>query len=270
MMLEKKIAVVYGGGGVFGGAAARAFAREGATVYLAGRTRAKLEAVARDIRAAGGVAHVAEVDVLDPSAVARHVDTVVAEEKRIDVCLNAVGFVHVQGTLLNELSLEDFEAPIRAYSRAHFIVAKAVSRPMVAEGSGVIMTLSTPGSRLAFPGVLGFGFTCAGIEALTRHLACELGPNGVRVLCLRPDVVPEAVLLGSHAGEVFRPMAEKAGYTAEQMAKGMMAPGEYKASLLKRTTTVAEVANTAAFMASAGAGAITGAIVNLSCGSIVD
>ena len=65
MSLEGKTAVIYGGGGSIGGAVARAFAREGAGVFLAGRTLERLEAVANEIRKAGGMAEVAEVDALD-------------------------------------------------------------------------------------------------------------------------------------------------------------------------------------------------------------
>src|ERR1700712_1596520 len=72
MLLETKNAVIYGGAGAIGGAVARAFAREGARVFLAGRTLATLDAVADEIRAAGGAAETAEVDALDPRAVDEH------------------------------------------------------------------------------------------------------------------------------------------------------------------------------------------------------
>src|SRR5688572_16813761 len=105
MMLKDKVAVVYGGGGAIGGASARAFAREGATVFLAGRTREKLEAVAQEIADAGGRADVAVLDALDLDQMTRHARRVVEEAGHIDVALGAVGIVHVQGTPLTELSL---------------------------------------------------------------------------------------------------------------------------------------------------------------------
>lgn len=114
MLLQDKVAVVYGGGGVIGGAIARALAREGAAVYLAGPTRAKLEAVATDIAAAKGRAAVAVVDARDEASVRSHVEQVVASAAKIDIAVNAVGFMHVQGTPFAELSLEDFERPIHA------------------------------------------------------------------------------------------------------------------------------------------------------------
>src|SRR3712207_2973205 len=76
MLLEDKNAVIYGGGGSVGGAVARGFAREGARVFLAGRTLATLDEVAEQIRSAGGVAETAQVDALDEQAVDEHVGSV--------------------------------------------------------------------------------------------------------------------------------------------------------------------------------------------------
>lgn len=98
MLLQNKNAVIYGGGGAIGGAVARAFAREGAKVFLAGRTLAKLDQVARDISAAGGMAETSEVDALDEKAVDNYADAVAAKAGGIDITLNAVGILHVQGT----------------------------------------------------------------------------------------------------------------------------------------------------------------------------
>lgn len=265
MLLRDKVAVVYGGGGAIGGAAARRFAREGATVYLAGRSRAKLTAVARDVLEAGGRAHVAVVDALDEVAVERHVTAIIAEGGRLDIALNAVGHAHVQGKSLAELSLAEFEAPIQAYARSQFVIAQAATRPMLERGRGVLLVLSTPAARRGFAGVLGFGATCGAIEAFTRHLACELGPRGVRVVCLRPDAVPETLDLGSHAREVFQPIADRANLTLAQMLEPSTSE-----SVLKRYPRLDEVASAAAFAASDCAGAMTGAVMNLTCGSVFD
>lgn len=265
MLLKNKIAVIYGGGGAIGGAVARAFAREGARVFLAGRTLSKLEAVARDISAAGGAAEAAQVDALDGRAVDKHADAVAAKAGGIDVALNAVGFLHVQGPPFAELSFEDYAHPITAYARTNFLTAKAVARHMVKRGAGVILTLSTPGARLTGQGFLGNGVSSAAIEAFSRILAGELGASGIRVICLRPHAIPEAVAT-SHTREPFSGHAARAGSTVEDWLAGLAR----NATLLKRLPTLAEVASFAAFVASDRAGAMTGAIVNLTCGSIVD
>ena len=265
MLLENKNAVVYGGGGAIGGAVARAFAREGARVFLAGRTLAKLDQVARGISAAGGMAEIAEVDALDEEAVDKHADAVAAKAGGIDIALNAVGILHVQGPPFAEVPFEDYMYPITAYTRTNFLTAKAVARHMAKQGAGVILTLSTPGARLTGQGFLGNGVSSAAIEAFSRILAGELGASGIRVICLRPHAIPEAVAT-SHTRELFSGFAERAGTTVE----AMLAERARTGTLLKRLPTLAEVANFAAFAASDRASAMTGAIANLTCGSIVD
>jgi len=136
---------------------------------------------------------------------------------------------------------------------------------MVRRGSGVILTLSTPGSRLPGTGFVGIGVACAAIETLSRLIACELGPRGIRVICLQPDAIPEAAARGSHTRDVFRPVAERAGVTVDAMLAGAV-----DRTLLKRLPTLAEIARFAAFVASDRASGMTGAIANLTCGSLVD
>jgi 3-oxoacyl-[acyl-carrier protein] reductase len=263
VLLENKNAVIYGGGGAIGGAVARACAREGAHVFLAGRTRAKLEAVARDI---GDAAEVARVDALDEGAVNEHADAVAAKVGRIDITLNAVSIMHVQGIPFAELSLEDFMHPINAFMRTNFITAKAAARHMRDDGSGVVLTLSTSGSRLMAPGFIGYGVTCAAVEAMTRLLAVELGPRGVRVICLRPDAIPEAAATGSVSRDIFRPLAKHGGVTVAQMLE----QAAEDRTLLKRLPTLAQVADTAVFLASDQAGAMTATVANLTCGAVTD
>jgi 3-oxoacyl-[acyl-carrier protein] reductase len=265
MLLENKNAVIYGGGGAVGGAVARAFAREGATVYLAGRTLAGLNLVAQEISAAGGKAETAEVDVMDESAVDRHADAVSASAGRIDIALNAVGIAHVQGTPFAQLSLEDYAHPITAYTRMNFLTAKAVARHMAKQGSGVILLLAPgPGARLSGRGFLGNGVSAAGVEAISRILAGELGPCGIRVNCLRPHAIPEAVS-NSHTRKLFNGMAGLSGLTTEAWLSVLAGT-----TLLGRLPTLAEVADYAAFVASDRASAMTGAIANLTSGALVD
>jgi len=121
MLLQHKNAVIYGGGGAIGGAVARGFTREGAKVFLAGRTLASLEEVARDIAAAGGMAETAEVDALDGKAVDRHAEAVAAKAGGIDIALNAVGIPHVQGPPFTELSFEGAEPSLDEFPREELL-----------------------------------------------------------------------------------------------------------------------------------------------------
>jgi len=265
VLLDNKNAVIYGGGGAIGGAVARAFAREGATVYLAGRTLARLELVAREICAAGGKAETAEVDAMDERAVDRHADGVAAKEGGIDIALNAVGIAHVQGAPFAELSYEDYAHPITAYTRTNFLTAKAVARHMARQGSGVILLLAPgPGARMSGRWFLGNGVSAAAVEAISRILAGELGPNGIRVNCLRPHAIPESVA-SSHTRELFNSMAGLSGLTTDAWLSVLAGT-----TLLGRLPTLAEVAETATFLASDRAGAITGTVANLTAGTLVD
>jgi 3-oxoacyl-[acyl-carrier protein] reductase len=263
-MLEGKNAVVYGAGGAIGGAIARTFAARGARVYLAGRSAAPLEAVAEKIAEAGGAVETAQVDALDETAVGAHVDAVVAVAGSIDITVNAVGVNHVQGVPLAELSTKDYSAPITAYTRTHFLTATAAARHMVRQRSGVILTLSTPGALMAGAVAGGFGVACAAIEGLTRQLAGELGPYGIRVVCLRPDGIPEAIQAGSHSGQVFARRAAILGISLDEFVERFR-----DGTLLERSATLDDVANVAAFMASDQARAMTATTANISAGSIV-
>jgi 3-oxoacyl-[acyl-carrier protein] reductase len=254
VLLENKSAAIYGGGGSIGGAVARAFAREGARVYLAGRTLATLEGVAQEIRSAGGVAEMAQVDALDKEAVEQHFEVIVRKAGSIDISFNAIWIRgDLQGTPVLEMPVENFTLPVMTGVTTHFLTATVAARHMVRQGSGVILTLSSSAAGLSgrdrrshLTG--GFSTACAAIEALTRSLAGELGPQGVRVVCLRPDAIPET-------------WPEELTDVKTYMENG---------TALGRLPTLDEVANTVVFMASDRAGAITGTVVNLTCGSIMD
>jgi 3-oxoacyl-[acyl-carrier protein] reductase len=264
-LLAEKTAVIYGGGGAIGGAAARVFAREGARVFLAGRTQSKLAAVARDIESAGGSAEYAVLDVFDPAAVNAHADAVAARTGGIDIMLNGVGIAHVQGQPFAETTLAEFEQPITLTARAQFIAAQAVARHMIKRARGVILTLTTPGGRIAGKGFLSNGVFSAATEAFSRLLAAELGGHGIRVMCLRPDALLDAVEL-SHSREVFEGVSKRVGIPVHEM----LAEHGRTGTLLGRLPRLAEVAEFAAFAASDRAGCMTGTTANLTCGSLVD
>lgn len=261
-MLENRSAVIYGAGGAIGGAVARAFADAGARVYLAGRSSAPLEKVASDI---GDAADVAEVDVFDEKAVAAHADAVAAEAGGIDIALNAVAFPFVHGVPFVEVAVEDVMHPIDAFLRSNLITAQAVARHMTARGSGTILTLSTAASRVVLPGTLGYGTTGSVVEVVSERLAVELGPSGVRVVCLRPRAIADGPAHGSFAGAVFASRAAAAGVGVEQW----LAQFAQDVTVLGQFPTVADVADAAVFLASDRARAITGTVVDLTFGTAV-
>jgi NAD(P)-dependent dehydrogenase (short-subunit alcohol dehydrogenase family) len=263
MLLQDKVAVIYGAGGAVGGAVARAFAAEGATLFLTGRRLAPVEAVAKEVAAAGGSAEAAEVDALDEHAVDQHLQSVMERAGRVDVSFNAVGIpaTGLLGVPLAELDAERFSLPIAAYTRSYFLTARLAARRMVANRSGVIMTITTLQSRTGFPTAGGFGPAMAAKEALTRELSAELAPQGVRVVGLRPQGIPGTDSLK----EAFAPRAEASGTTLEQFQE----LGASKTHT-RRLSTLAELANVAVFVASDKASGMTGTTVNLSMGSLDD
>src|SRR5262245_6899047 len=264
MLLENKNAVIYGGGAI-GGAVARVFAREGARVFIAGRTQARLDAVAADIAAAGGMVETAQVDAFDQRAVEQHADAVAAKAGSIDIALNAVSVMHDQGTVLADLSLEEFMRPIDGFLRTLFVTSKAVARHMGWRRPGVILTLSEAGSQMAVSGLLGHIVSSASKEVFSRVLAAELAPSGVRVICLRSHALTDAPAAGSYTKDLFRPAAAAAGLLVQEWIAGLAA-----GTMLKRLPTLADVAEAAAFLASDRAGAMTGTVANLTSGAIVD
>jgi len=262
MLLENKNAVIYGAGGAVGDAVARAFAREGASLFLTGHHRAPVEAVAGEIVSAGGSAEAAEVDAVDEKAVGRHLQSVIVKARRIDISFNAVGIPNPKiRAALVELDLERFSLPIATYTRSCFLTARLAARHMVPNKSGVIMAITATTSRSGTPLVGGTGPAMAAVEALIRGLSVELAPAGIRVVGLRTQGMPET----GRIKEVFRLSAEALGITPEQF-HGMIAGRTHT----RRLTTLEEMANAAVFMASDKACGLTGTVVNLSMGSLDD
>jgi NAD(P)-dependent dehydrogenase (short-subunit alcohol dehydrogenase family) len=259
MMLEDKVAVIYGAGGGIGGAVADAFAREGAKLFLTGRRLAPVETVARDIASA----EAAEVDALDERAVDAHLQSVIDKAGRVDISFNAVGIpdTDIVGVPLVELDVDHFSLPITTYATSYFLTARLAARRMIANRSGVIMTVTALLSRTGVPLVGGYGPAQAAKEALTRSLSAELAPHGIRVVGLRPQGMPET----DSIKEAFEPRAKATGMTWEQFQ-------EFLASRThpRRLMTLAEMADVAAFMASDKASGMTGTTVNLTMGSLDD
>jgi NAD(P)-dependent dehydrogenase (short-subunit alcohol dehydrogenase family) len=247
MLLEDKVAVVYGAGGAIGGAVARAFAQEGARVFPTGRRLAEAE----------------EVDALDERAVEAHLQSVVDAAGRVDISFNAIGIPNagILGVPLAELDVEQFALPLATYTTSYFLTARVAARHMIARRSGVIMTVTALHARTGIPLVGGYGPAMAAKEAMTRHLSAELAPHGVRVVGLRPQAIPETPAIR----DAFEPRAAASGMTWEQWLEFLAGRTH-----TRRLMTLDETAHMAAFMASDRASGMTGTTVNLSMGSLDD
>ncbi len=263
MMLSKKVAIIYGASGAVGSAVARAFAREGASVFVTGRRQAPLEALAQEILRGGGAAHPEVVDALDENAVAAHLREVVARAGRVDISFNALGIPQtgIQGTPLTALTLESFTRPLDTYLRAHFITARAAGRQMTEQRGGVILMHTPEPARLGVPLVGGMGPMWAALEALARFLSTELAPFGVRAVCLRSTGLPETATID----EVFGIHAKVLGIDVEQF-RSLVESRTHR----RRSTSLAELADAAVFAASDRGAALTGTTLNLTGGLAVD
>jgi 3-oxoacyl-[acyl-carrier protein] reductase len=248
MLLENKNAVLYGGGGTIGGAVARAFAREGATVHLAGRTMSTLQRVADDISAAGGRAEVAQVDAFDPGQVDEHADSVAAAYGSLDVSFNIISHPDHMGTPVVQMSYADFEEPVTRRLRTMWITSRAAARHMVEQGSGVILTYGGYGDPVANYG--GFQVSFGAIEALRRTLARELGPKGVRVITLQTGGIPEGI--------------------PDERTRSAIEKTIAKRTMLGRAATLADVGNAGVFAASDWSRALTATKLNITCGTVPD
>jgi NAD(P)-dependent dehydrogenase (short-subunit alcohol dehydrogenase family) len=132
---------------------------------------------------------------------------------------------------------------------------------MVARRSGVILTITGTPGRMGFLNVGGTAPAYAALVALTRTLSAELGPHGVRAVCLMPNAIPETQTIR----ENFKRYAAAAGLSAAEFQARLESTTH-----LKRLSTLAELADMAAFLASDRASGMTGTVVNLSGGAVPD
>lgn len=257
-MLNEKIAVLNGAGGGIGAGVARAFAREGAHVVITGRTESPLIDLAATIRSEGGSAETAVLDALDEAAVDAHAAAVVAAHGRIDISFNLISRGDVQGIPLVDMSVDDLlRAPVTGL-RSNFLTARAAARQMAAQGRGVILHLNSASGAGAAPGMGSTGPADAAIESFMRYLAAETGRSGVRVCGIWTAGVAETLTDAAIAD------VNASGPTAAQALEMISSM-----SVLGRTPHLADVVETAVFLASDRAAGITGSMTNVSAGLVL-
>lgn len=258
MLLENKNAIIYGAGGALGSGVARTFAREGARVFLAGRTRGPLDKVAQDITDAGGQAEVAVFDALDERVVDEHAQSVVSQAGSIDVSFNLITRGDVQGIPLVEMTTADFTRAITNGITSTFITARAAARQMIRQGSGVVLALNS-GSAHGSPMMGSTGPADAAMDSFIRNLAAEVGPHGIRVLGIWTAGVADTLSPQKLAAVNSSMQMDDAAF------QGLLSQLDAM-RMLRRSPRVAQVADVAAFLASDRAAAITATFVNVTAG----
>jgi NAD(P)-dependent dehydrogenase (short-subunit alcohol dehydrogenase family) len=253
-LLAGKNAIVYGAAGGLGQHIARTFAREGATVHLVGRTREPLEALAAEL---GATAHVTVLDATDEAAVSAHLAEVRETYGSVDVSINLINRGDVQQIPLVDLSTEQLLRATVTGLTALSVTSRAAARVMAAQGGGSIIGLTSGSARGAAPGMGSTGPADAACDTYLRYLAAETGAQGVRVTTIHTAGVTGSLTAEKIAAVGGTPVDPA---IIEQAISGM--------TMVKRAPNVAQIADVAAFLASDRAAAITGTVINATCGLI--
>jgi NAD(P)-dependent dehydrogenase (short-subunit alcohol dehydrogenase family) len=262
--LQGKYAVVFGAGGSIGAAVAKEFAMEGAEVFLAGRTKANVEAVEKQIAAERGRAQVAVIDAENTSAVDAYIDSIAGRTGRIDIVFNAIGprvTEYGNGKHAVDLSVEEFMVPLTTIMKSQFITARAAARHMMKQRSGAIIFLTGSPARGHVEGATAIGAAFGAIETFMENLAVEISPAGVRSVCLRTTANTDSRAIQ----DTMDMMASKMNATKEQMVARF---ASY--NFLKVPASIRDTAKAIAFLASDRARMMTATVVNSSAGAALD
>jgi NAD(P)-dependent dehydrogenase (short-subunit alcohol dehydrogenase family) len=179
LKLAGQVAIVTGGGRGIGRAVAHTLAREGASIVLAARSGRELDAVAREIAAAGGRALPVATDVRQEPAVAALVARAMAEHGRIDILITAAG-VAAFGPV-REMTTADWDHMLAVNLRGAFLCCRAVLPPMTAAGRGTIVNIGSVVTSRTLTGSAAYTTSKYGLLGFSRVLAEEMRPHGVRV-----------------------------------------------------------------------------------------
>jgi NAD(P)-dependent dehydrogenase (short-subunit alcohol dehydrogenase family) len=185
--LAERAAIVTGAGSGIGAATARLLGSRGMAVALVGRRRETLEEVAAEIDAGPGSAVVVQEDRADAAAPRRIVDAVIERAGRLDVIVNNAG--HLRLTLVEDVSLEELDAHLAVNLRAPYLLVQAALPALKASPAAVVVNVSSAAAAMYRSRQTVYGMTKAAIEHLTKNLAAELAPDGIRVNCIRPGPV---------------------------------------------------------------------------------
>jgi gluconate 5-dehydrogenase len=183
--LGGRVVLVVGGAGGLGAAMARGIAGAGAAVAVADRDAGGAAAVADAIRAAGGKAVAAGVDVTDPLSVERMVEDVGAGLGPIDGLVNAAGITRRAPAA--EFPLGDWERILAVNLTGTFLCCQAVGRPMLARRRGRIVNIASIAGEIGLPGTIAYSASKGGVVMVTRALAVEWAPFGVQVNAIAPS-----------------------------------------------------------------------------------
>ena len=245
--LNGRVVFITGGSRGIGAQTARAFAVQGAKVAVAGRDRAALDSVAADITGKGGTAIAVVADVTDSAALQEARRLIESELGPVDVL---AAFAGGQGFPVPtaELTEERWRQVIDSDLTSVFLTIRTFLPGMIERGRGSIVTMSSAAGRQPSQANLAYGVANAGLVMLTRHLATEAGPHGIRVNAIAPSAIATEKVLANMPTEIQAKVAAT--------------------HPLRRLGTTDDVAQTALFLASDAASWITGVTIDVAGGRI--
>ena len=220
--LSGKVAFIHGGSRGIGAATARRLARDGAKVAIGyGASAIAAQALAEEIKAAGGEAIAVKADATDAAALTQAIDGVAERFGRLDILVNSAGVLHMGP--LEQFSLEDFDRTVAVNVRSVFVASQAAARHM-REGGRIINIGSTNAQRMPFAGGAAYAMSKSALVGLVKGLARDLGPRGITVNNVAPgpvdtDMNPEH---GEFGGALHDLMAVRRHGKADEIA-GMVA-----------------------------------------------
>ncbi|GAA2787690.1 SDR family NAD(P)-dependent oxidoreductase [Saccharopolyspora taberi] len=245
--LNSKIVLITGGSRGIGAQTARAFAAQGAKVCVVGRDQDALAAVVAGITDRGGTAISAASDVTDSTALERVREQVESQLGPVDVLASFAGG---QGRPIPaaELTEQRWREVLDSDLTSAFLTIRAFLPGMLERGRGSIITMSSAAGRQPSEANLAYGVANAGLVMLTRHLAAEIGPRGIRVNCIAPSAVETEKTRTHMPAEVRQKIAD-------------LHP-------LRRIGTTDDVSQAALFLASEAASWLTGITIDVAGGRI--
>jgi NAD(P)-dependent dehydrogenase (short-subunit alcohol dehydrogenase family) len=249
--LAGRVALVTGGASGIGAATARLLGRLGASVTVLDANRAGSQEVAGDIRRTGGVA---EARLADVSDLERLEATVVETETAMGPVTILVNNAGVTGTPLLETTITDWERVLRINLTAPFVLTRAVGRRMITSGrGGSIVNISSSSAFRAVSSGGPYGVSKAGLGALTRGAAWELGRHGINVNAVAPGLTRSAITVSAFDEEGLQ----------RAVQSGPLA------NLLGRVSEPEDVANVIAFLCLPASRQITGQVIHTSAGAVI-
>lgn len=253
-----KVVVVTGASRGIGRVLAKGFAAAGATTTFVARRQPELQVLQDEIMSAGYIGRALVADLSEPAEVQAMLDAVTLRDGGVDVLINNLGIAGPTAPI-EETSLEDWHETIAVNLTSAFLAIRGAVPLMKQRGGGSIINVGSVLGKLALPYRSSYAATKTGLVGMTRTLASELGPSGIRVNCILPGNVA-----GERSEEVFAAQAEARGITVEEAKRQLL-----EVSPLRTQVAAESILNVALFLASDHARHMTGQDVNVTAGMVM-